>query len=59
MWGIDNHLTANIDGIIPSQSTFWKGLVAGLVNLSIGVTLDPFVWDATIIVNVLHVGALS
>tara|TARA_R110002072_G_C7951757_1_gene533245 strand:- start:1037 stop:2086 length:1050 start_codon:yes stop_codon:yes gene_type:complete len=59
MWGIDNHLTATIDGITPSQSTFWKGLVAGLVNLSIGVTLDPFVWDSKIIVSALFVGALS
>tara|TARA_R110001592_G_scaffold89971_2_gene264664 strand:- start:320 stop:1375 length:1056 start_codon:yes stop_codon:yes gene_type:complete len=59
MWGIDNHLTATIDGITPSQSTFWKGLVAGLVNLSIGIMLDPFVWDTTIIVSALFVGALS
>jgi len=35
-WGLDNHLTALIDGITPSQSTFWKGLIAGVVNLSIG-----------------------
>lgn len=59
MWGIDNHLTATIDGITPSQSTFWKGLVAGLVNLLIGITLDPFVWDSTVIVSALFVGALS
>ena len=32
-WGIDNHLTALIDGITPAQSTFWKGLVAGSTNL--------------------------
>ena len=36
-WGLDNHLTALIDGITPAQSTFWKGLVAGGVNLSIGL----------------------
>lgn len=35
-WGLDNHLTALIDGITPVQSTFWKGLVAGGVNLTIG-----------------------
>ena len=35
-WGLDNHLTALIDGISPQQSTFWKGLVAGSVNLAIG-----------------------
>lgn len=29
-WGLDNHLTALIDDITPAQSTFWKGLAAGL-----------------------------
>lgn len=36
-WGMDNHLTALIDGIPPSQTTFWKGVVAGTVNLFIGL----------------------
>ncbi len=40
-WGMDNHLTALIDGISPQQSTFWKGLVAGGVNLSIGLAVEP------------------
>ncbi len=40
-WGLDNHLTALIDGITPQQSTFWKGLVAGAVNLVIGLCLEP------------------
>jgi drug/metabolite transporter (DMT)-like permease len=40
-WGIDNHLTALIDGITPTQSTFWKGLVAGSANLLIGVIVAP------------------
>ena len=40
-WGLDNHLTALIDGITPSQSTFWKGLAAGVTNLAIGAMLDP------------------
>ncbi len=39
-WGLDNHLTALIDGITPVQSTFWKGLVAGGVNLSIGFSVE-------------------
>jgi drug/metabolite transporter (DMT)-like permease len=59
MWGIDNHLTATIDGITPSQSTFWKGLVAGIVNLSIGISLDPITLDLTTIFSALLVGALS
>jgi drug/metabolite transporter (DMT)-like permease len=58
-WGLDNHLTALIDGITPSQSTFWKGLIAGSVNLSIGIALDPLNLDARTIVAALLVGALS
>lgn len=38
-WGIDNNLTALIDGLLPLQSTFWKGLVAGSVNLGLGLGL--------------------
>ena len=40
-WGFDNHFTALIDGLKPLQSTFWKGLVAGTVNLSIGFYHAP------------------
>jgi drug/metabolite transporter (DMT)-like permease len=40
-WGLDNHLTALIDGITPAESTFWKGLIAGATNLTIGLALDP------------------
>jgi drug/metabolite transporter (DMT)-like permease len=43
-WGLDNHLTALIDGISPAQSTFWKGLLAGLANLGIGLLVEP--WGA-------------
>lgn len=58
-WGLDNHLTALIDGITPSQSTFWKGLVAGACNLALGLAFDPFVAGAPSIVAALAVGALS
>jgi drug/metabolite transporter (DMT)-like permease len=44
-WGLDNHLTALIDGITPAQSTFWKGLLAGLANLGIGFFVEP--WGAS------------
>ena len=59
MWGIDNPLTSMIDGITPSQSTFWKGLIAGIVNLSIGISLDPISLDFKTILIALCVGALS
>lgn len=35
-WGVDNHLTALMDGASPQTVTFVKGLVAGTVNLFIG-----------------------
>lgn len=41
-WGLDNNFTAVIDGISPEDSTFWKGLVAGLANLGIGMVLFPW-----------------
>lgn len=58
-WGIDNHLTALIDGITPAQSTFWKGLVAGCVNLTIGIATQAF--DAALppTAAALALGALS
>ncbi|MDQ1256617.1 MAG: hypothetical protein QG656_1215, partial [Candidatus Hydrogenedentes bacterium] len=31
-WGVDNNLTATIDGVTPQATTFWKGLVAGTTN---------------------------
>ena len=58
-WGLDNHLTALIDGITPSRSTLWKGAVAGTVNLTIGVTLAPISVGFQPIVIALFVGALS
>lgn len=58
-WGLDNHFTALIDGITPSQSTLWKGLVAGTVNLAIGIGLQPVTAGAGVISLALLVGALA
>ncbi len=56
-WGLDNHLTALIDGITPSQSTFWKGLVAGTANLIIGFFFaSPTVRPLSSVVAGLFVG---
>ncbi|OGA42604.1 MAG: multidrug DMT transporter permease [Betaproteobacteria bacterium RIFCSPLOWO2_12_FULL_62_13] len=55
-WGLDNHLTALIDGITPSESTFWKGLVAGTTNLAIGVAVDPLGAGALSVIAALFVG---
>ena len=58
-WGFDNHFTALIDGITPSESTFCKGLVAGSVNLAIGMSIAPYEAGAVITGQALLVGGLS
>lgn len=58
-WGLDNHLTALIDGITPSESTFWKGLVAGGVNLIIGLALSPLIPNVALVAAALLVGACA
>ena len=39
-WGLDNNLTATAIGITPAQITLAKGLVAGSVNLAIGLIIE-------------------
>jgi drug/metabolite transporter (DMT)-like permease len=58
-WGLDNHLTALIDGITPARSTLVKGAGAGAVNLAIGLASDPLAAPAGAIAAALAVGALS
>lgn len=58
-WGLDNHWTALIDGMSPARATFWKGLVAGGVNLAIGLSAAPFRAPAEMVAAALVVGALS
>lgn len=36
-WALDNNWTSRIDAFTPAQSTFAKGLVAGSVNLALGI----------------------
>ena len=58
-WALDNHLTAQIDGITPARSTLVKGAVAGACNLAIGAVLADFVATPSAIAAALAVGALS
>jgi drug/metabolite transporter (DMT)-like permease len=58
-WGIDNNMTALIDNISPAQSTFWKGLIAGIVNLSIGLFIRPIECTQFQLGAAIAVGALS
>jgi drug/metabolite transporter (DMT)-like permease len=58
-WGVDNHLTALIDGITPARSTFVKGAVAGATNLAIGVAVAPLTASWSVLAAALGVGSLS
>jgi drug/metabolite transporter (DMT)-like permease len=39
-WGLENNLVSVIDGFTPSQMALVKGLVAGSVNLALGLGLE-------------------
>jgi len=55
-WGFDNNFTSLIDGITPAQSTFWKGIVAGTVNLGIGLVSSEYAATAATTAAALGVG---
>ncbi len=57
-WGIDNAITASLDSYSPSQITLAKGMVAGSVNLALGLMLDgaPV---ARFVLAALAIGALG
>lgn len=58
-WGIDNHLTAVIDGITPQTTTFIKGLIGGTVNLTIGMVLSEGNIQFSNLVVALLIGVFS
>ncbi len=58
-WGFDNHFTALIDEISPATNTFFKGLLAGPINLVIGLTAGSFAGGAGAIGYALALGAIS
>jgi len=58
-WGLDNHLTALIDTMTPGQIAFWKGIIAGGVNLGIGLLLAPLNVGWFVLLAALLVGACS
>jgi drug/metabolite transporter (DMT)-like permease len=58
-WGLDNHFTALITGITPAHTTFWKGLVAGMVNFTIGISLDAYTATLSLTAMAIAVGIFS
>jgi len=57
-WGIDNAITASLDGYSPARITFTKGVVAGSVNLALGIAIDGLpTWR--FVASALLIGALG
>ena len=58
-WGLDNNLTATIDGYTPAQTTMVKGFAAGLVNLGLAWGLGEPLPPWPVVLGSLVVGALA
>lgn len=58
-WGIDNHLTALVDGASPQSITFLKGAFAGTTNFVIGLIMIGFHIPLNIVIFALILGAIS
>ncbi len=58
-WGVDNNLTAIIDGITPQQMTFIKGIFAGSINLLIGVSINRLPVAHSIVFYAILIGMIS
>jgi drug/metabolite transporter (DMT)-like permease len=58
-WGMDNNLTSTIDRFTPAQIAFAKGLVAGTVNLCIGLAVEGPIQDPRLILLSLLIGAIG
>jgi len=57
-WGLDNNFTALIDALTPQEITLVKGLVAGTVNLGIGVLVASSLPATGASLAALAVGAI-
>jgi drug/metabolite transporter (DMT)-like permease len=60
-WGIDNNVTATLDGPTPAQTTMAKGAIAGTSNLLLAIVLvgEPWRASATTAATALAIGAGS
>jgi len=58
-WGLDNNLTALVSGFTPPQTTAVKGLVAGTVNLALGVLFEGSPPAGIALLLALLVGGLA
>jgi drug/metabolite transporter (DMT)-like permease len=58
-WAVDNNLSALMDGMTPARSTLWKGVVAGVTNLALGLMLAPLPATGAVVAAAIGVGAVS
>ena len=58
-WGLDNNLTATAVGVTPAQITLAKGVVAGSVNLTIGLAIERPALGAGSVGWAIVVGAIG
>lgn len=58
-WGLDNHLSALIDGVSPQTITFVKGVIGGITNFTIGMFLNNWQIQLNLIPAALIIGVLS
>jgi len=58
-WAVDNNLAANVTQVSPTQFTFFKGAVAGVVNLAIWIALEPHPLPPKFVLGGFVVGALG
>ena len=58
-WGLDNNLTALVSGFTPAQTTVAKGLIAGTVNLALGISIGQHLPGTARLGAALGVGAIG
>ncbi len=58
-WGLDNQLTALADGLSAQRFAFWKGLVAGAVNIAVGLAVSPWTAPPRALAAALALGSIS
>lgn len=58
-WGVDNNLTAIIDGYTPAQTTFAKGLAAGLFNVGLAFAVGAELPALVQVLAALVIGSLA
>lgn len=58
-WGIDNNLTRDIDTLSPTVLATFKGLVAGVFNIFLGLSLGAELTTLSQTLGILTIGALS